>query len=55
MSKSEKLHLAQEFLGRMLAIFRCLLAVALFAGCASTEFTSSQPLVNEKLPRPNYI
>lgn len=39
----------------MLRILGCLLAVAVFAGCASTEVTSSQPLVNEKLPRPNYI
>jgi hypothetical protein len=36
-------------------ILGCLLAVAVFAGCASTEVTSSQPLVNERLPRPNYI
>ena len=39
----------------MLRILGCLLAVAVFAGCASTEVTGSQPLVNERLPRPNYI
>ena len=55
MSKSENLRLAQEFLGRMLTILGCLLAVAIFAGCASTEVTGSQPIVNERLPRPNYI
>jgi hypothetical protein len=55
MSKSENLRLAQEFLGRMLTILGCLLAVAIFAGCASTEVTSSQPIINERLPRPNYI
>jgi hypothetical protein len=31
------------------------LAVGYFAGCASTEVTNSQPLSNERLPRPNYI
>jgi hypothetical protein len=36
-------------------ILGCLVAVAVFAGCASTEVTSSQPIMNGRLPRPNYI
>ena len=36
-------------------ILGCLVAVAVFAGCASTEVTSSQPLVNGRLPRPNNV
>jgi hypothetical protein len=55
MSKSDSLRLAQEFLGRMLTILGGLLAVLVFTGCASTEVASNQPLVNERLPRPNYI
>ncbi len=55
MSKSESLRLTQEFPGRMLTILGCLLAVLVFTGCASTEVTSPQPLVNERLPRPNNI
>ncbi len=39
----------------MRTVFWCLLALAVFAGCATTEVTSSRPLVNETLPRPNYI
>jgi|SRR5208282_453419 len=39
----------------MLTIIWCLLALVVFAGCASTEVTSSQPLVNEMLPRPTHI
>ena len=39
----------------MLAIVWCLLALVVFAGCATTEVTSSQPLVNGKLPRPGHI
>ena len=39
----------------MRTILGCLLAVTVFAGCASTEVTNSQPLANERLPRPNYI
>ena len=42
-------------LNRMLTMVCCLLALAAFAGCATTEVTSSQPLVNERLPRPNHI
>ena len=33
----------------------CLFALVVWAGCATTEVTSSQPLVNKKLPRPNRI
>ncbi len=33
----------------------CLLVSVVFAGCATTEFISSQPLVNGRLPRPNHI
>lgn len=39
----------------MQTILGCLLAVALFAGCASTKVTSSQPFVSGKLPRPSSI
>ena len=39
----------------LLAFVWCLLVLVVFAGCASTEVTSSQPIVNERLPRPNYI
>jgi hypothetical protein len=39
----------------MLELGWCLLALVLFAGCATTEVTSSQPLVNGKLPRPKHI
>ncbi len=39
----------------MLTIVWCLLALVVFAGCASTEVISSQPLVNEMLPRPTHI
>jgi hypothetical protein len=31
------------------------LALIILAGCATTEVTSSQPLVNERLPRPYHI
>jgi len=33
----------------------CVLAVAVAAGCASTEMSDRQRLVHEKLPRPNHI
>ena len=33
----------------------CLFALAVLAGCASTEVTGRQRLVNEKLPKPNQI
>ncbi len=33
----------------------CLLALVFCAGCATTEVTSSRPLVNERLPRPSHI
>ena len=39
----------------MLTIVWCLLALVVFAGCASTEVIRSQPLVNEMLPRPTHI
>jgi hypothetical protein len=39
----------------MLTIAWCLLALVVFAGCATTEVTSSQQFVNERLPRPVHI
>ena len=36
-------------------IVPCLFAVFLAAGCASTQVTSRERLVNERLPRPNHI
>jgi len=39
----------------MLRVLGCLLAVAVFAGCASTEVTSHQSFATGKLPRPTYI
>ena len=40
---------------KLAIIVPCLFALVLAAGCASTEVTSRQRLVNEKLPRPNQI
>jgi len=39
-------------LGELLGVIALLVV---FAGCATTEVTRSQPLVNEMLPRPNHI
>jgi len=39
----------------MLIMFGSLVAVFILAGCATTEVTSSRPLVNERLPRPSHI
>ena len=39
----------------LLMIVWSLLALIVLAGCATTEVTSSQPLVNERLPWPNHI
>ena len=36
-------------------IVSCLFALVMVAGCASTEVTNRQILVNEKLPRPDHI
>lgn len=36
-------------------ITACLFAVVVAAGCASTTVTDRQPLVTERLPRPNHI
>ena len=36
-------------------IVLCLFALVVVAGCASTEVTERQQLVNEKLPRPDHI
>jgi hypothetical protein len=50
---SPKAHSAPR---RKLAILvPCLFALVLAAGCASTEVTSRQRLVNEQLPKPNQI
>ena len=39
----------------MLMAAWCLPALLVFAGCATTEVTSSQPLVNGMPPRPGHI
>src|ERR1700752_5064565 len=36
-------------------ITACLFVLAVAAGCASTTVTDRQPLVKERLPRPNHI
>ena len=36
-------------------IVPCVLALVVFAGCASTKMANRQVLVNEKLPRPDHI
>ena len=36
-------------------IVSCLFAMVVVAGCASTEVTNRQILVDEKIPRPNHI
>ena len=40
---------------KLATIVPCLFALVLAAGCASTEVTDRQRLVNEKLPKPNQI
>jgi hypothetical protein len=39
----------------MLRLAWCLLALAVFSGCATAEVTGSQTLVHERLPRPSHI
>ena len=43
------------FWRKMPAMAGCFLAMAVLAGCASTEVTSQETLVTGKLPRPNHI
>ena len=40
---------------RLAVIIPCLFALVLAAGCASTEVTGRERLVNQRLPRPNNI
>ena len=40
---------------KLATVVPCLFALAVLAGCASTEVTSRQRLVNERLPKPNQI